>query len=168
MPLDRLWATWRSAYVNGVATQPVATGDCVFCGVFEAPDVTDRDRLIVHRGERVVAMLNLYPYGSGHTLVMPIRHIAHLDELTAEERAEMFDTVIDVTTALKAAYGPDGMNVGANLGRAAGAGIPGHLHMHALPRWSGDSNFMTSVGETRVVNEDLHTTYDKVKAAWPA
>lgn len=168
MSLDRLWATWRNSYVSGVANVSPIAGECVFCGVLNEPEATDRDRLVVHRGRHVIAMLNLYPYGSGHLLVLPIRHLARLDELSAEERVEMMDTVIDVTTALATAYGPDGMNVGANLGRAAGAGVPGHLHVHALPRWEGDTNFVTSIGETRVINEDLQTTYDKVQAAWPA
>lgn len=121
----------------------------------------------MHRGDACAVLLNLYPYGSGHLLVMPLRHTANLHDLTADERVEFFQLVVDATVALQSAYGPDGMNVGANLGRAAGAGVPGHLHFHALPRWAGDTNFMTSIGETRIVPEDLATTYDKVHLAWP-
>ena len=168
MSLERIWAGWRNDYVSGVAQVVPIVGECVFCAVLREPEATDRERLVVYRGERVVAMLNLYPYGSGHLLVLPLRHLADLNELTAEERVEMFDTVINATTALRAAYGPDGMNVGANLGRAAGAGIPGHLHLHALPRWAGDTNFMTSIAELRVIPEDLGTTYDKIQGAWPS
>jgi ATP adenylyltransferase len=164
--LDRIFAGWRNAYVSGVAQVEPVAGDCVFCALFAA-DVTDRERLVVHRGERCVVMLNLYPYGSGHLLVMPLRHIAALTELDDAERAEFFDTVVDASAALQKAYDPDGMNVGANLGRAAGAGVPGHLHFHALPRWGGDTNFMTSLAEARVINEELATTYDKIRHAWP-
>jgi ATP adenylyltransferase len=165
--LDRIFAGWRSAYVSGVAQVEPVEGECVFCALFAA-DVGDRERLVVHRGERCVVMLNLYPYGSGHLLVMPLRHIATLEELDADERVEFFDLLVDAAAALKVAYGPDGMNVGANLGRAAGAGVPGHLHFHILPRWGGDTNFMTSIGETRVIPEDLATTLAKVIEAWPA
>lgn len=164
MSLERVFAGWRNAYVSNVAQ--VEPGDCPFCGLFDA-DVSDRERLVVHRGATCVVVLNLYPYGSGHLLVMPLRHVADLHELYDAERVEFFSLVVDATVALRAAYGPDGMNVGANLGRAAGAGVPGHLHFHALPRWAGDTNFMTSVGETRVIPEDLATTYDKVQLAWP-
>ena len=166
MSLERIWAGWRNAYVSGVANVAPVPGECVFCSVFAA-DATDRERLVVHRGDHVVALLNLYPYGSGHLLVMPIRHVAALSDLTPDERVEMFDTLTDATTALLDAYAPDGLNVGANLGRAAGAGIPDHLHLHALPRWSGDTNFITTIGETRVINEDLSTSYDKVRQTWP-
>jgi ATP adenylyltransferase len=165
--LERIFAGWRNAYVSGVAQVEPVEGECVFCALFAA-DVSDRERLVVHRGERCLVMLNLYPYGSGHMLVMPIRHLASLDELTADERTELFALVVDATDALQKAYGPDGMNVGANLGRAAGAGVPGHLHFHALPRWGGDTNFMTSIGEVRVIPEDLATTYDKIQDAWPS
>ena len=153
--------------MSGVAQVEPVEGVCVFCALFAA-EVTDRERLVVHRGERCVVMLNLYPYGSGHMLVMPLRHIASLDELTEAERSEFFELVVDATAALQKAYAPDGMNVGANLGRAAGAGVPGHLHFHALPRWGGDTNFMTSIGETRVIPEDLTTSYDKLTEAWPS
>ncbi len=165
MTLERVFAGWRNSYVTNVAQ--TAPGACPFCDLFGA-EVSDRERLVVHRGDACVVLLNLYPYGSGHLLVMPIRHIAHLHELTSDERTEFFQLVVDATVALQSAYGPDGMNVGANLGRAAGAGVPGHLHFHALPRWAGDTNFMTTVAETRIVPEDLATTYDKVHLAWPS
>ncbi len=166
MTVERLWAGWRNAYVSGVAQAEPVYGECVFCGVLAA-DATDRERLVVHRGATGVVMLNLYPYGSGHLLVMPSRHVAAMHDLTAEEKQELFELISDSADALQAAYGPDGMNIGANLGRAAGAGVPGHLHFHALPRWSGDTNFMMAIGETRVIPEDLMITYDKVQAAWP-
>lgn len=152
--------------MSGIAQVEPVPGDCPFCALFAA-DATDRERLIVHRGASCVVILNLYPYGSGHLLVMPTRHIAGLHELDDDERVELFALVVDTSRVLQRAYGPDGMNVGANLGRAAGAGVPGHLHMHVLPRWAGDSNFMTALAETRVLPEDLATTFDKVAAAWP-
>ncbi len=165
MTLERIWAGWRNAYVSGVAQVEPVAGECPFCALFKA-DATDRERLVVQRGDTCVAMLNLYPYGSGHLLVLPTRHIAGLDELNYEERGELFNLVVDASRVLQKAYGPDGMNVGANLGRAAGAGVPGHLHMHVLPRWAGDSNFMTAIAETRVLPEDLATSYDKITQAW--
>ena len=166
MSLDRIFAGWRNAYVSGVAQVEPVQGECVFCALFDA-DASDRERLVVHRSDTCVAMLNLYPYGSGHLLLMPLRHIASLDELTADESREFFALLVEATTALTKAYGPDGMNVGANLGRAAGAGVPGHLHFHALPRWGGDTNFMTAIGEVRVIPEDLATSFDKIHDAWP-
>jgi ATP adenylyltransferase len=112
-------------------------------------------------------VLNAYPYGSGHLLVLPQRHLQRLDELSTEEAQDFFDLIRSAAQALEAAYQPDGMNVGMNLGRAAGAGIPQHLHAHALPRWNGDTNFMTSLAETRVLPEGLASTWRKVRAAWP-
>lgn len=166
MSLERIFAGWRNAYVSGVAQVDPIPEVCVFCALFDA-DATDRERLIVHRGSTCLVLLNLYPYASGHMLVMPARHVAALDELTGDERRELFDLVVSASDALQAAYRPDGMNVGANLGRAAGAGIPGHLHFHALPRWGGDTNFMTAIGEVRVIPEDLATSFDKLQEAWP-
>lgn len=163
--MDRLWAGWRGEYVATVDDRPA--GDCVFCGIL-ASGLPDQEAYIVHRGERVVAILNAFPYTSGHLLVMPTRHLSDLEDLDADEMAEVWATVRDGVVALKAAYRPEGVNVGANLGRAAGAGVPGHFHVHALPRWNGDSSFMTSVAEARVLPEALPTTWEKLSAAWPA
>ncbi len=158
MPLERLWAGWRSEYVSGVDE---AEG-CVLCRVLEA------DKYVVWRGEHCGAVLNAYPYTSGHLMVMPVRHVGEIEELTGDEAAELWSGVRDAVVALKAAYSPHGLNLGANLGRVAGAGVPGHFHVHALPRWGGDTNFMTSVAEARVVPETLSVTYDKLRSAWPA
>lgn len=165
--MDRLWAGWRSSYLENTG-QPVAPGPggCVFCGLLAAgtPDV---ETLIVWRSPLVAAVLNAYPYGSGHVLVMPTRHAGELAGVTGEERTALWETVHAAVEAVTAAYRPGGVNVGANLGRAAGAGIPGHLHVHVLPRWDGDTNFMTSVAEARVLPEALDETWRRLRAAWP-
>jgi ATP adenylyltransferase len=127
----------------------------------------DREAYIVRRGPRTAVVLNAYPYGSGHLMVIPTRHLGQLEELDAEETTDLWATVTDAVRAVKSAYAPGGVNLGANLGQAAGAGIPGHLHVHVLPRWEGDTNFMTSVAETRVLPEPLTVTYEKITAAWP-
>ena len=127
----------------------------------------DDETHILWRGADCFAILNAYPYGSGHLMVMPYREVAALEDLTPAEHAELWRGVRDAVVALKAAYAPDGVNVGMNLGEAAGAGVAGHLHVHCLPRWAGDTNFMTSVAETRVLPESLHVSWQKLRAAWP-
>lgn len=167
MTLERLWAGWRGEYVAGTSEAPEAEGGgCVFCRILES-GTPDPETYVVWRGRLSVAILNLFPYTSGHLMVMPVRHVAELEDLTADESTELWSAVTDAVRALKAAYRPEGLNVGLNLGRAAGAGIPGHVHVHCLPRWSADSNFMTTVAEARVIPETLPTTYERVSAAWP-
>lgn len=160
MPLERLWAGWRSVYVE-TAGQDTS---CVLCGVLE---VGGRDAMVVWRGAFTAAVLNAYPYTSGHLMVLPVRHVAELEGLASEESGELWQGLSRAVRALKSAYNPDGMNIGANLGRAGGAGVPGHFHLHVLPRWDGDTNFMTTVAETRVLPESLADSYDKLTAAWP-
>lgn len=169
MPLERLWAGWRSDYLTSVTDAPADDADtttCVFCRIL-ASDEADDATYVLWRGERCFAILNAYPYASGHLLVMPYRHVGDLEDLAADEATELWGAVRTATVALKAAYRPDGLNVGANLGRAAGAGVPGHLHLHVLPRWGGDTNFVTSVAEARVLPEALPSTYERLRAAWP-
>ncbi len=163
MTLERLWAGWRSEYVEGAAT---AEG-CVFCRIL-ASDESDEATYVVRRDERCAVVLNAYPYTSGHLMVMPLRHVAELEELEPDEALGLWRELADAVRALKAAYAPDGLNVGANLGRSAGAGIPGHFHMHCVPRWNGDTNFMTTLAETRTLPEALPATYEKIRKAWPA
>jgi ATP adenylyltransferase len=169
VPLERLWAGWRSDYlqsVTGAPTDDRSAGSCVFCRILasgEPDDVTH----VLWRGERSLAILNAYPYASGHVLVMPHRHVGELEELDADESAETWATVRTAVVAVKQAYGPDGVNVGANLGRAAGAGVPSHLHLHVVPRWNGDTNFLTSIAEARVMPEALGTTDERLRAVWP-
>lgn len=122
---------------------------------------------MVWRSELSYAVLNAYPYASGHLLVMPVRHVAELDSLSVEESHDLWDGTRQAVSAIGAAYDPDGMNMGANLGHAAGAGIPSHLHMHVLPRWSGDTNFMTAVAGVRVMPESLVAGWERLHAAWP-
>lgn len=163
--LDRLWAGWRGEYVASIDDNP--DGGCVFCRIL-ASDAPARETYVVWRSERVAVLLNAFPYTSGHVLVMPTRHLSELEDLSGDEAAAVWAAVTDAVRALKAAYKPEGVNVGINLGRAAGAGVPGHFHVHALPRWSGDSSFMTSVAEARVLPEALPTTWEKLTAAWPS
>jgi ATP adenylyltransferase len=174
--LEQLWAGWRDEYVTSATDaerthgEPGArdgAGGCVFCRLAGAGEPSEANG-VVWRGTTCFAVLNAYPYASGHLLVLPLRHLGGLPELTAEESAELWDATRLATAALTAAYDPDGLNIGANLGRAAGAGIPGHLHLHALPRWSGDTNFMTSVGGLRVLPETLQSSWRRLRDAWPA
>ena len=165
--MDRLWAGWRSEYIDGVATGAEDPGGCVFCSILSSGlDDEVTHVLWWHPEGRAVAILNAYPYGSGHLMVMPTRHAASPEELAPGEGAAVWEGVTRAVAAVRRAYRPDGLNVGANLGRAAGAGVPGHFHMHVLPRWSGDTNFMTSVAETRVLPEPLSTSARKLRQAW--
>jgi ATP adenylyltransferase len=168
MTLDRLWAGWRSEYIEEVTTGQAPSGDrrSVFTRILES-GLPDDETHIVWRGERTFAILNRYPYISGHVLVMPYREVGELEHLTDEERAELWRAVESGVKAIKQAYRPDGLNIGMNLGSAAGAGVPDHLHVHVMPRWTADSNFMTAVAETRVLPESLPVTWVKLRAAWP-
>ena len=166
MSLDRLWAGWRSEYIESTVDPPPDAPDCVFCAIL-ASDQPDSETHVVWRGERCAALLNAYPYTSGHLMVLPQRHVGELEAVVGEEGDELWEAVRRAVRALKAAYRPEGINVGANLGRAAGAGVPGHFHVHALPRWNGDTNFMTSVAEARVMPESLSRSWEKLRAAWP-
>jgi len=166
MSMERLWAGWRAAYVTGSTGElEGASPGCLFCGL---ADLDDAEAYILERTELTYTVLNAYPYTSGHLMVAPLRHEAEIEDLSAEEGAAVFAALQRGVLALKKALTPQAVNVGANLGRAAGAGIPGHLHMHALPRWGGDTNFMTAIAEVRVLPEDLRTTYERLVAAWPA
>jgi len=158
--LERLWSPWRSKYIaSGVDSQ---AGECVFCRIAAHPD-QDETNFVVHRGEHAFVVLNLYPYITGHLMVVPYLHTSELDALAKEISDELMDLTKRAQTALREAYSPAGFNLGMNLGLAAGAGIADHLHMHLLPRWAGDTNFMTTVGEARVLPEALETTYTKLR-----
>ena len=164
MGVDRLWADWRSAYVSGGDAQR-DDAVCALCELVKATD--DAEALVLERTSETITVMNLYPYGSGHLMVAPVRHAAAFDDFSDAENVAIARAQVRALRAIRGAYEPDGVNVGANLGRAAGAGIPGHLHVHVLPRWTGDTNFMTAVAETRVLPESLRTGYDKLKSVWP-
>lgn len=134
---------------------------CVFCKAQEMPD--SAENLIAYRSERAYVILNRYPYTSGHLLVNPYQHVTTLEELDSDTRAEMMELASRCTTVLKSIYKPQGFNVGVNMGAAAGAGVPEHIHLHVVPRWSGDTTFMTTLGKTRVLPEELETTYERIK-----
>jgi ATP adenylyltransferase len=157
--LHRLWAVWRMRYIEGLETDP---GE-VFT---ELPRHEDGPgNLIVHRGRTCYVVLNLYPYNTGHSMVVPFRPVADPGDLTDEELLEMMQLVSLVVRALRRGMKAQGFNLGMNLGKIAGAGIPGHLHFHVVPRWSGDTNFMPVVADTKVIPESLEDTYRKVRRA---
>lgn len=165
MSLDHLWAGWRSSFVESAAA---GTDDgCVFCRILASGE-PDEQTYVLRRDERVLAILNAYPYTNGHLMVMPVRHVGQPEELDEAEGRALWCLTQDAVRAVKQAYQPDGLNLGANLGRAAGAGVPGHFHIHCLPRWNGDSNFMTAVAETRVLPEALSASWQKLRATWPS
>ena len=154
--MERLWTPWRLAYVSGGGESP----GCVFC---DAPDSEDAAPLIVFRGPSCFVILNLFPYNNAHLLVVPNRHVATLADATPSELQALIELARTAEIAITEAYAPHGMNMGINLGKPAGAGLPGHLHLHVVPRWNGDTNFMTVVGQTRVLPEELPQTADKLR-----
>ena len=154
--MDHLWSAWRLPYVTGGAKSDA----CVFCAAQSSPDA---ESLIVFRGSTSFVILNLYPYNNGHLMVVPNRHIASLAAATHEELCEMIELTQRAEVALGEAYAPHGMNVGINLGKPAGAGILDHLHIHVVPRWNGDTNFMTVIGQTRVLPEELPQTAERLR-----
>ena len=156
--MDRLWSPWRSAYVQAAHDEPAG---CLFCELAARGD--DEAAMILHRGEEAFVLMNAYPYNPGHVMVAPFRHVGDLEALTPDELRDAMVEVQRAVRALREAMSPDGSNVGMNLGRVAGAGIPDHLHWHVVPRWNGDTNFMPVVGETRVLPESLEDTYRKLR-----
>jgi ATP adenylyltransferase len=158
--MERLWTPWRLAYVTTTSDEP---SDCVFC---DAQARADAESLIVHRGERTFVILNKYPYNSGHLMVVPHRHVGRLSDLDQVELLE-FATLAQVAErALGEAYRPHGFNMGVNLGKSAGAGVLDHVHLHVVPRWDGDTNFVSVVGETRVLPEELPATAERLRAVF--
>ncbi len=155
--MERLWSPWRLDYVTGLAKD--TSDGCVFCVAQAQAEV---ESLVVTRGQTCFVVLNLYPYNNGHVMVVPNRHIGSLAEASSQELSELMLLTRRAEIALTEAYRPHGMNLGINLGRSAGAGVPGHLHMHLVPRWDGDTNFMTVVGATRVVPEELPQTLKRL------
>lgn len=175
MGLEQLWAGWRLDYVQAASAAERDSGDsgaargteCVFCRI-AASGPPSAENGVVWRDELSYAVLNAFPYTSGHLLVMPIRHVGSLDDLSVPEASSLWQATLRALAALSTAYDPDGLNMGANLGRAAGAGIPKHVHLHALPRWSGDTNFMTTVAGVRVMPEALAESWRRLHDAWPS
>ena len=164
--MEHIWSPWRYTYISA------AGGDdgCVFCRVQRPQgdqEQSDRKSLVLYRGELNFIILNLFPYTSGHLMVVPYEHTADLAGLESDATTEMMELAKRAQKALAAEYKPDGFNIGMNLGRSAGAGVADHLHLHVVPRWFGDANFMSVVGETRVLPEDLPATYDRLKKHFP-
>lgn len=159
--MDRLWSPWRLAYIEG----PKDNSQCVFCKHAEetAADPHNPDSIVLATGAHTFVVLNRYPYNNGHLMVVPYRHTSTLTELGTEELSELMSFTQRSEAALREAYPLEGINVGINLGKAAGAGIEEHLHIHLVPRWHGDTNFMTVVGETRVLPEDLPSTARRLR-----
>lgn len=160
--MDWLWSPWRYRYVSEASP----SGACIFCDKPAA--ARDEENLVLHRGALCYVLLNLFPYTSGHLMVAPYDHVPSLVELREDAALEMMRLVREAERHIRALYRPQGLNIGMNLGECAGAGIAGHIHMHVLPRWMGDANFMTTIGETRVMPEDLGETYRRLKAAFAA
>jgi ATP adenylyltransferase len=156
--METLFTPWRLAYIT--AARHPGTG-CFFCEAVTAPD--DPERLVVHGTARHLVVLNRHPYSNGHLMVAPREHLASPRHASAEARSELWPLVLLAQEVLEEAYAPDGLNVGLNLGQVAGAGVPDHFHVHLVPRWAGDTNFMTAVGQTRLIPEDLTQTRDRLR-----
>jgi len=158
--MDYLWTPWRYAYITGEREGQ----ECIFCG--KDKDQDDRKSWIVHRGTYCFICLNAFPYTSGHVMILPYDHLDELQKLSTDAAREMMDLSQRTETVLRSLYRPDGINLGMNIGSAAGAGVAGHLHMHVLPRWIADANFMTVISETRVLPETLEVTWERMRKAF--
>ncbi|MDJ0271842.1 MAG: HIT domain-containing protein [Candidatus Caldarchaeum sp.] len=154
--MDRLYAPWRMAYIK----EGKSDSGCVFCLAAEEKD--DRKRYVVHRGKKSFVIMNIYPYNNGHVMITPFRHVGSLEELDDEEMLEMMQLIKWVVKVINNIMRPEGFNIGANIGKSAGAGIEDHIHFHVVPRWRGDTNFMTVVSNTRVLPETVDQTYERL------
>ena len=173
--MEHLWSPWRMAYLRGndtpadphrlPATGMLPSSGCIFCD--KPAEQRDAENLIVHRDERAFVILNLYPYNNGHLMIVPYAHVPTFEELDAPTLTELMLLTNMGMRALRTVYAPQAFNLGANIGKAAGAGIADHVHLHVVPRWAGDTNYMATVAGTRVIPEDLHETYRLVREAWP-
>jgi ATP adenylyltransferase len=170
MTLERIWNGWRAEYVgaasDAAATPQVPTTASVFTQILES-GLSDEEAFIVHRSSLCFVILNAFPYSSGHVMVLPYREVAQLEDLSADESLDLWATVTTATQALRQSHKPHALNVGINLGAAAGGSIAQHLHVHIVPRWNGDANFMTSVASARTIPEPLPLTASKIRQAWP-
>ncbi len=153
--MKQIWAPWRTVYIGGDHG-----GECFFCEKIKS--VQDEANLVLLRGDRTFVLMNLYPYNNGHLLIAPKRHVGDIEDLTEEEMMELFKMTRKMVKVLRA-FNPEGFNVGVNIGKVAGAGVPGHLHIHVVPRWNGDTNFMPVLGDVKVISESLEETYKKLK-----
>jgi ATP adenylyltransferase len=163
--LERIWNGWRADYVvHGQGAQK-KSDQSVFTQILNG-DMSDEQCYIVHRGEKVFAIMNAFPYTSGHLLVVPYREVAELEDLTQDETSELWATVTDAVKVLKSVYKPEAMNVGINLGAAAGGSIAQHLHVHIVGRWGGDTNFMVTTANTKILPEALDVSADRIRKAW--
>ena len=160
--MDHIWTPWRMKYIK----QNNDKKGCIFCNAARGED--DRENLVFYRGKHVFMILNRYPYTSGHVMCVPYAHEPRLGEVTKETRGEMMELVNKAVEVLQKVYTPEGFNIGLNLGEVAGAGVAEHLHIHIVPRWTGDTSFMTAVGDTRVLPESLTVTFERVNKAWEA
>ena len=158
--MKRLWSPWRMKYIEN--TKPA--DECPFCTALKSPEPVDH--FLLYKGEKTFVILNRYPYTTGHLLILPLEHQENIADLDPETRGEIMELINHALTVLDQIYHPEGYNVGMNMGEAAGAGIPKHLHWHIVPRWIGDTNYMTAVGEVRVLPETLEDTYLKIVSAW--
>jgi ATP adenylyltransferase len=154
---QRLWAPWRMSYVQGDRKDE----GCIFCLAAESSD--DDGRLVIHRGERCLVMLNAFPYNSGHLMVFPHRHVASIEDLDEDELLELMTLTRRALRAVRDAYAPDGFNLGVNEGKIAGAGFADHVHLHVVPRWAADSNFMAVTADTRVLPQSLEDSYSRLR-----
>jgi ATP adenylyltransferase len=157
--MNHLWTPWRKKYMQG----PKIQNGCIFCS---ALNQEDSESLIIYRGVTAFVILNRYPYTNGHLMVVPYLHCDTLEALNPEVRSEMMELLSKAITVLRRVYEPQGFNLGGNIGEAAGAGVADHVHLHILPRWSGDTNFMTAIGETRVIPETVDETWQKLITSW--
>lgn len=160
--MERLWSPWRYEYLASGGSENSEPGACVFCEVQKCLD-KDETNFVLHRAAHNFIVLNIYPYISGHLLIVPYEHVGELDAASKETTDELMDLTKRCQAALRDVYSPGGFNIGMNLGLSGGAGIVGHIHIHVMPRWAGDTNFMSTIGETRVIPEDLTTTYRKLR-----
>ncbi len=162
--MENLWSPWRSKYIESFKEEQ-SDGKCIFCEALQK-DILDMNNLVVHKSEKTLVIMNLYPYNNGHLMIVPNRHVGTIEQITPEESHELMDEIILAEKVLQKIYSPHGFNIGANLGRAGGAGIEEHIHFHIVPRWNGDTNFMPAIGEVKVISQDLADAKKKLLAGY--